>query len=401
MGAEFVTPSRTPSDVPDVLAPGLAVVFCGINPGRVSAAAGAHFANPRNDFWRLLHDAGFTPRLYEPHEQFALLELGIGVTNAAYRTTKGSGDLRRGDFAGSARRLEQLARDLSPRALAFVGKEAFRGAFGTRPDLGPQAAGRSATSGCSCSRRRHPRTRPCPTPSGCTGSARCATGSSRSSATRCAESCSIAATVCCSCSSATAAVRRGGRRRAAAPTRASSPRRRSGASSPRKPGSSTSSSGRRSGGESTRSPGHGDIYRQRERYYLVRVDEHEPAPTIDLAAEHVHDVRWWTLDELDAAEPGAARAAGPRAAAARPPRARPAAGADRRRRLISRRRRPPSGRRAPPSSPRARRAARRSQGSAPATAPAPPARLGEARVCSYRLFGGTISTRASPRATSS
>ena len=138
MGAEFATPSRTPSDVPDVLAPGLTVVFCGINPGRVSAAAGAHFANPRNDFWRLLHDAAFTPRLFEPHEQFALLELGIGVTNAAYRTTKGSGDLRRGDFAGSAGRLEQLARELSPRALAFVGKEAFRGAFGARPDLGPQ-----------------------------------------------------------------------------------------------------------------------------------------------------------------------------------------------------------------------------------------------------------------------
>src|ERR1051325_3441666 len=82
----------------------LTVVFCGITPGRVSAAAGAHFANPRNDFWRLLHDAGFTPRRYEPEEQFALLELGIGLTNAAARTTKGSGDLRRADFARAAAR---------------------------------------------------------------------------------------------------------------------------------------------------------------------------------------------------------------------------------------------------------------------------------------------------------
>ena len=138
MGDKFVPAFRTPSDVPDVLAPGLAVVFCGINPGRVSAAAGAHFANPRNDFWRLLHDAAFTPRLYEPKEQFALLELGIGLTNAAYRTTKGSGDLRQGDFADSKRRLDQLARDLGPRALAFVGKEAFRGAFGVRSELGSQ-----------------------------------------------------------------------------------------------------------------------------------------------------------------------------------------------------------------------------------------------------------------------
>jgi TDG/mug DNA glycosylase family protein len=127
-----------PSAVPDVLGPGLEVVFCGINPGRVSAEAAAHFANPRNDFWRLLHDAGFTPRLYEPSEQFDLLELGIGVTNAAYRTTKGSGDLRRADFAGSQARLGRLALELRPRAIAFVGKEAYRGTFGERAQLGPQ-----------------------------------------------------------------------------------------------------------------------------------------------------------------------------------------------------------------------------------------------------------------------
>jgi TDG/mug DNA glycosylase family protein len=131
-------PDTTPSDVPDVLGPDLRVVFVGINPGRVSAAARAHFANPRNDFWRLLHAARLTSRLYEPYEQFALLEEGIGVTNAAYRTTPGSGDLRRADFAGSAERLERIARQLRPRWLAFVGKEAYRGAFGTRPDLGVQ-----------------------------------------------------------------------------------------------------------------------------------------------------------------------------------------------------------------------------------------------------------------------
>jgi double-stranded uracil-DNA glycosylase len=128
----------TPSDVPDVLAPDLRVVFVGINPGRVSAAARAHFANPRNDFWRLLDAAGLTSRLYEPHEQFELLREGIGVTNAAYRTTPGSGDLRRADFAGSAQRLERLARELKPAWLAFVGKEAYRGAFGIRPELGVQ-----------------------------------------------------------------------------------------------------------------------------------------------------------------------------------------------------------------------------------------------------------------------
>jgi len=110
------------------------VVFCGINPGRVSAAAHAHFANPRNDFWRLLHAAGFTSRLYEPAEQFELLQEGIGITNAAARTTPGSGDLRRNDFAGAA---ERLARIDAP-WIGFVGKEAYRGTFGERPELGVQ-----------------------------------------------------------------------------------------------------------------------------------------------------------------------------------------------------------------------------------------------------------------------
>jgi len=121
-----------------VLGLDLKVVFCGINPGRVSDAARAHFANPRNDFWRLLHQAGFTPRQLEPHEQFELLQYGIGATNAAFRTTPGSSDLRRADFEGSAERLNGIALDLRPRAIAFVGKEAYRGAFRSRTEHGPQ-----------------------------------------------------------------------------------------------------------------------------------------------------------------------------------------------------------------------------------------------------------------------
>jgi TDG/mug DNA glycosylase family protein len=117
-----------PSGVPDILAPGLRIVFCGINPGFRSAAAGAHFANPRNDFWRLLG----------PEDQWELLELGYGLTNAAYRTTKGSSDLRRSDFAGSAERLGQIARELRPRTIAFVGKAAYEGVFRERPALGRQ-----------------------------------------------------------------------------------------------------------------------------------------------------------------------------------------------------------------------------------------------------------------------
>ena len=102
----------------------------------MSAAAHAHFANPRNDFWRLLHAARLTSRLYEPGEQFELLQEGIGITNAAARTTPGSGDLRKSDFDRA--RLEQLAHELKPRWIAFVGKEAYRGTFGERPELGVQ-----------------------------------------------------------------------------------------------------------------------------------------------------------------------------------------------------------------------------------------------------------------------
>ena len=114
------------------------VVFCGINPGRASAAARAPFANPRNDFWRLLHAAGFTPRLLEPHEFRELLAYGIGLTNAARRTTRGSSDLRAADFAGSRERLEAIASELAPQAIGFVGKAAYQGPFRERPEHGLQ-----------------------------------------------------------------------------------------------------------------------------------------------------------------------------------------------------------------------------------------------------------------------
>lgn len=133
------------SAVPDVLAPGVRVVFCGINPGRASAAAGAHFANPRNDFWRLLHATGFTPRLYEPREQHELLALGIGLTNAAFRTTRGSSDLRAADFAGARERLEAIAEELAPDVIAFVGKAAYQGVFRERPQHGLQRRQLGAT----------------------------------------------------------------------------------------------------------------------------------------------------------------------------------------------------------------------------------------------------------------
>ena len=130
--------STAENAVPDVLEPGARLVFCGINPGRASAVAGAPFANPRNDFWRLLGAAGFTPRLLEPTEAHELANFGIGLTNAARRTTRGAGDLRRADFEGAAERLEDIARLLRPDVIAFVGKAAYNGVFGGRSELGLQ-----------------------------------------------------------------------------------------------------------------------------------------------------------------------------------------------------------------------------------------------------------------------
>ncbi len=136
--ADGVPEAPGASAVPDLLAPGLRLVFVGINPGRASAAAAAHFANPRNDFWRLLEASGLTPELLGPKRQREVLRFGIGITNAALRTTPGSGDLRAADFADSAARLGRVASELAPAVMAFVGKEAYRGAFRERPDLGVQ-----------------------------------------------------------------------------------------------------------------------------------------------------------------------------------------------------------------------------------------------------------------------
>jgi double-stranded uracil-DNA glycosylase len=124
--------------LPDILGPDLRCVFVGINPGIRSAEAGHHFANPRNDFWRLLAESGLTPTLLEPHQELELLAAGLGITNAARRVTRGSGELRRTDFADAEDRLGRVARELRPGGFAFVGKQAYSGAFGERVDHGLQ-----------------------------------------------------------------------------------------------------------------------------------------------------------------------------------------------------------------------------------------------------------------------
>jgi TDG/mug DNA glycosylase family protein len=125
--------------LPDVLAPGLDVLFCGINPGLYSAAVGCHFARPGNRFWPVLHRAGFTPRVLHPSEQREMLALGLGVTNVVPRATASAGELGRDELLAGARALARKVRRARPRFLAVLGIGAYRTAFARpRASLGEQ-----------------------------------------------------------------------------------------------------------------------------------------------------------------------------------------------------------------------------------------------------------------------
>ena len=121
--------------IDDVIGPGLAVLFCGINPGLWSAAVGRHFARPGNRFWKVLHGAGFTDRLLDPSEQDQLLSYGLGVTNLVDRATATAAELAPAELrAGAVDLAEKVAR-FRPTVVAVVGLQAFRTAFG-RPRAG-------------------------------------------------------------------------------------------------------------------------------------------------------------------------------------------------------------------------------------------------------------------------
>src|SRR6478752_7031156 len=115
--------------IPDVIAPDLAVLFCGINPGLYSAATGHHFARPGNRFWPALHAAGFTPRLLHPSEQRELLKLGFGVTNFVNRATVAADELDPKELRSGRDRLERTVRRYRPQIVAVVGIGAYRVAF--------------------------------------------------------------------------------------------------------------------------------------------------------------------------------------------------------------------------------------------------------------------------------
>ncbi|AEM83187.1 G/U mismatch-specific DNA glycosylase [Streptomyces violaceusniger] len=125
--------------VPDVVGDGLRVLFCGINPGLMTAATGHHFARPGNRFWPALHASGFTPRRLDPSEQAELVRHGLGITNVVARASARADELSDEEYREGGRILEEKVLRLRPRWLAVAGVTAYRAAFGDKKaTIGPQ-----------------------------------------------------------------------------------------------------------------------------------------------------------------------------------------------------------------------------------------------------------------------
>lgn len=123
----------------DVIAPGLRVLFCGINPGLYSGATGHHFARPGNRFWPTLHQAGFTPRQLHPSEERELLTYGYGITNLVARTTATADELAPDELVAGQRRLKAKVKRYQPQVVAVLSISAYRTAFGQKSvNLGRQ-----------------------------------------------------------------------------------------------------------------------------------------------------------------------------------------------------------------------------------------------------------------------
>lgn len=121
--------AATGRSMPDLLSPGLRVLFCGINPSLYSAVVGVHFARPGNRFWPTMHASGFTPRRFHPSEQDELKALGLGITNVVDRATASADLLEPGELAAGAKTLERKVKRYRPAFLAVLGLGAYRTAF--------------------------------------------------------------------------------------------------------------------------------------------------------------------------------------------------------------------------------------------------------------------------------
>ncbi|QCN97643.1 mismatch-specific DNA-glycosylase (plasmid) [Azospirillum argentinense] len=127
--------------IPDIIAPGLNALFVGFNPGTRSGQLGHNYAGRGNQFWKLLAEAGLTPRLLRPEEDRLLPEFGLGSTNLVARATPSAADLSRAELRGGVPRLRALVAEVRPRVIAYTGKGVYlaaadrdRAEWGVQPD---------------------------------------------------------------------------------------------------------------------------------------------------------------------------------------------------------------------------------------------------------------------------
>jgi TDG/mug DNA glycosylase family protein len=121
-----------PDLLPDILAPNLVVIFCGINPGLSAAESGHHFLSRSNRFWRVLYLSGFTPHQIEPENDRSILQYRYGLTTAAARPTRRAAELSRDELKLACTALEGKIRNFAPYAIAFLGKRAYAEITGTQ-----------------------------------------------------------------------------------------------------------------------------------------------------------------------------------------------------------------------------------------------------------------------------
>jgi len=127
--------------VSDHLDYGLTIIFIGFNPSLRSGEVGHHYANPRNNFWRILHQSGLTPRLYEAAEDGELLKLGYGFTNIVARPTRGAEDITREEYRAGRETLREKLQKYRPQVACYVGKGVYtefsgrtKAKWGLQPD---------------------------------------------------------------------------------------------------------------------------------------------------------------------------------------------------------------------------------------------------------------------------
>ena len=126
----MTSPALPAQPLPDILAPALDVIFCGINPGLSAATSGHHFMGKSNRFWKTLHLAGFTPALIDPVDDRSILDCRCGLTTVVERPTARADQVLREEYILSAEKLRQKLQKLKPKCLAFLGKPAYQAMSG-------------------------------------------------------------------------------------------------------------------------------------------------------------------------------------------------------------------------------------------------------------------------------